>query len=169
MWTHLHVSSLTWSPKIKTCFSKRTTTIPQIMLCTTQAWIAATYDQNILRFWKQSKITFKFAADIPHIPARTLLISGLKFWVLKLPFLTQNDGEEWSRISYFEIHRAPSKIPANLPGQFSLSGQIFLHCAGQQQLWKGSLNFKITNSRPLFTIVFKSKMSISRFEILVHL
>ena len=32
-----------------------------------------------------------------------------------------------SRILYFEIHRAPSEIPANLSGQFSLSGQIFLH------------------------------------------
>ena len=30
---------------------------------------------------------------------------------------------------YFEILRAPSEIPANLPGQFSLSGQIFLHWA----------------------------------------
>ena len=31
---------------------------------------------------------------------------------------------------YFEIHRAPSEIPAHLPGQFSLFGQIFLHWAG---------------------------------------
>ena len=30
---------------------------------------------------------------------------------------------------YFEILRAPSEIPANLPGQFSRSGQIFLHWA----------------------------------------
>ena len=30
---------------------------------------------------------------------------------------------------YFDIHRAPSEIPANLPGQFSLPGQIFLHWA----------------------------------------
>ena len=30
---------------------------------------------------------------------------------------------------YFEIEQAPSEIPANLPGQFSLSGQIFLHWA----------------------------------------
>jgi hypothetical protein len=30
---------------------------------------------------------------------------------------------------FFEIHRAPSEIPASLPGQFSLSGQIFLHWA----------------------------------------
>jgi hypothetical protein len=30
---------------------------------------------------------------------------------------------------YFEIEQAPSEIPANLPGQFSLSGQIFLQLA----------------------------------------
>ena len=30
---------------------------------------------------------------------------------------------------YFEIDRAPSEILANLPGQFSLSGPIFLHWA----------------------------------------
>ena len=62
-------------------------------------------------------------------PARTHLISGLKSRVLKLPFLTKNDGEKWSRIFYFEILLAPSEIPANLPGQFSPSGQIFLHWA----------------------------------------
>ena len=31
--------------------------------------------------------------------------------------------------SYFEFSLAPSEIPANLPGQFSPSGQIFLHWA----------------------------------------
>jgi hypothetical protein len=30
---------------------------------------------------------------------------------------------------YFDIHRAPSEIPAKLPGQFSHSGLIFLHWA----------------------------------------
>ena len=30
---------------------------------------------------------------------------------------------------YFEIPRAPSEIPANQLGQFSLSGQVFLHWA----------------------------------------
>ena len=31
--------------------------------------------------------------------------------------------EKWSRKNYFEIPRAPSEIPTNQPGQFSLSGQ----------------------------------------------
>ena len=30
---------------------------------------------------------------------------------------------------YFEILLAPSELPANLPGQFSLSRQLFLHWA----------------------------------------
>ena len=35
------------------------------------------------------------------------------------------DDEKWSRKNYFEIPRAPSEIPANQPGQFSLSRQFF--------------------------------------------
>jgi hypothetical protein len=35
----------------------------------------------------------------------------------------------WSTTFYFEILLAPSELPANLPGQFSLSGQIILHWA----------------------------------------
>ena len=41
---------------------------------------------------------------------------------------------------YFEIYRAPSEKPANLSGQFSLSGKIF--CTGQQQLRKGLGEFQ---------------------------
>ena len=40
----------------------------------------------------------------------------------------KNDSEKCPRI-YFEIHRAPSEISANLPGQFSPTGQIFWHWA----------------------------------------
>ena len=35
---------------------------------------------------------------------------------------------------YLKIERAPSEIPANLPGQFSLSGQICLHWAAAATL-----------------------------------
>jgi hypothetical protein len=38
-------------------------------------------------------------------------------------------------IFYFEIERAPSEIPAILPGQFSLSGPIFLHWAAAILKW----------------------------------
>ena len=30
---------------------------------------------------------------------------------------------------YFEILLAPSELPTNMPGQFSLAGQLFLHWA----------------------------------------
>ena len=46
-------------------------------------------------------------------------------------------------------------------------GRFF--CTGQQQLWRGTWNFKIFFSRPLFTIIFKPKMVISRLKILVCL
>ena len=65
-----------------------------------------------------------FHREIYYTPPRTLSISGLKSRVLELSF----GGKKWSRI-YFEIDRAPSEIPAKLPGQFGHSGQIFLHWA----------------------------------------
>ena len=68
---------------------------------------------------------------------------------------------------YFEILLAHSELPANLPGQFSFSGQPFLHWAAATL--KGLLEFQNKKTRPLFTIIFKSKMVVSRSEILVHL
>ena len=44
-------------------------------------------------------------------------ISSLEIIIFEL----KNDAEKWSRI-YFEIHRAPSEIPAKLSGQFGHSG-----------------------------------------------
>ena len=57
-------------------------------------------------------------------------------------FWLKNDGEKWSRIFYFEILRAPSEIPANLPGQLGQAftspkanrGQFNLSGTGKQQL-----------------------------------
>ena len=54
--------------------------------------------------------------------------------------LFKYDGEKWSRKKYFEIPHAPSEIPANQPGQFSLSGQIFLHWAAATL--KGHVEFQ---------------------------
>ena len=62
-------------------------------------------------------------------PPRTPRISGLKSQILEPTFWAKSGGENWSRIFYFEILLAPSEIPANLPGQFSPSGQILLHWA----------------------------------------
>ena len=63
-------------------------------------------------------------------------ISSLEIIIFEL----KNDGKKWSRI-YFEIHRAPSEIPAKLPGQFGHSGQVFLHWAAA--ILKGLCEFFI--------------------------
>ena len=51
-------------------------------------------------------------------------------------------GKALLGLVYFEIERAPSEIPANLPGQFSLSGQIFLHWAAATLKGLGELQNK---------------------------
>ena len=72
--------------------------------------------------------------------------SGLEFIILKFTkhlleeFQNRNSRQLFTNIfelkvgvkrglEFFEILLAPSEVPANLPGQFSLSGQIFLHWA----------------------------------------
>ena len=99
--------------------------------------------------------------------ARTLSISGLKSRVLKLSFLILKMMVNRRSRIYFEIHRAPSEIPAKLPGQIGHSGQIFLHWVAATL--KGLGEFQNKKSRPLFTIIFKKKMVISSLKILIHL
>ena len=90
-------------------------------------------------------------------------ISSLEIIIFGLKMMVKRGLESL----YFEILRAPSEIPANLPGQFSLSGQISLHWA--TATLKGLAEFQNKNSRPLFLIIFKSKMIISRLKHLVGL
>ena len=52
-------------------------------------------------------------------------ISGLETNIFGL----KNDAKKGSRFFYLEIPPASLEIPANLPGQFSLSRQISLHWA----------------------------------------
>ena len=56
---------------------------------------------------------------------------------------------------YFEIHRAPSEIPANLPGQFSLSWQILLRWAAATL--KGLGEFQNKTILDLFSSSFLSQ------------
>ena len=82
-------------------------------------------------------------------PPRTLSISGLKSWVLK-------STEPFQR--YLLTCLANS----------AFLGRFFF-ALGSSNFWRGSVNFKITNSRHIRDIWFISKMLISRLEILVHL
>ena len=52
-------------------------------------------------------------------------------------------------------------VQKNLPRKAELAWLV------SRYLWRGTWNFKIIFSRPLFTIIFKPKMVISRLKILV--
>ena len=69
-------------------------------------------------------LLFLIAKRLPILPFNMDQVSKQEKYIW-----LKNDDEKWSRIFNFEILRAPSEIPANLLGQFSLSGQIFLHWA----------------------------------------
>ena len=86
-----------------------------------------TFGFSYLFFSHYENYVYKF--NVWFTPARTPFISGLKSRVLKLQFFNLKMMMKNGLDFFFEIHRAPSEIPANLPGQFSLSGQIFLHWA----------------------------------------
>ena len=70
--------------------------------------------------WLYDKIIMKMSETLSH-----LSISGVKSRVLKLSFLILKMMVKSGLEFIFEIHRAPSEIPAKLPCQFGHSGQIF--------------------------------------------
>ena len=88
-----------------------------------------------------------------YTPLRTARISGLK------SFKSWND-HFWLKI-YSEKCCCP--VQKNLHRRAELAWLV------SRYLWRGTWNFKIFFSRPLFTIIFKPKMVISRLKILVHL
>ena len=89
---------------------------------------SSTVFDSLLVFLKGFLIRLVFSQSYQHTTQNSwnkwTKISSLEINILQL----KNDGKKWSRI-YFEIDRAPSEIPANLPSQFSPTGQIFLHWA----------------------------------------
>ena len=76
------------------------------------------------------KFVWIFAQPTWATPASTHSISELKSWVLKLTFLALKMMLK-SGLKFILKFIEPLQryIPANLPGQFSPSGQIFLHWA----------------------------------------
>ena len=98
---------------------------------------------------------------VPHVtPTRTLSISGLKSRVLKLSLLSLKMMVKSGLEFVLKFTEPLQRYLLSCHANSAIPGRYF--CIGQQQLWRGSVNFKIKNSRPIFTIIFKSKMSISR-------
>ncbi len=79
---------------------------------------------------------------------KMMMKSGLEFFILKF---------------YQPLQSCCCPVQKNLPRKAELAWQV------SRYLRRGQQNFKIKNSRPLFTIIFSSKMLVSRSEILVHL
>ena len=79
---------------------------------------------------------------------KVIMKSGLELFILKFQQLLQS---------------CCCPVQKNLPRKAELAWQE------QQVSLKGLVEFQIKNSRPLFTIIFKPKMLVSRPEILVHL
>ena len=89
-----------------------------------------------------------------NTPLRTLGISGLKSRVLKLTFLSLNMMVKSGLEFILKLTEPLQRYQLTCQANSALLGRFF--CTGQQQLWRGSVNFKI-NSRPLLTIIFKLK------------
>ena len=87
-------------------------------------------------------------------PARTLSISGLKSRVLKLSFLSLQMTVKSGLELILKLTEPLQRYLLSCQANSAILGRYFF--TGQQQLWRGSVNFKI-NSRPLFTIICKLK------------
>ena len=99
-------------------------------------------------------------------PARTLFISGLKSQVLKLSFLSLKmmvkSGLEFILKLTQPLQSCCCPVQKFCPERMNWSGRL------EGTYLKGLGEFQNKNPRQLFTIIFMTKMVISRCEILVH-
>ena len=115
--------------------------------------------------WILSKVHRIF---FTNTPARTLSISGLKSRVLKLSFLSLKMMVKSGLEFILKFTEPLQRYLLSCQANSAILGWYF--CTGQQQLWRGSVNFKI-NSRPLFTVIFKLKNDIFKtrdFSLLIE-
>ena len=89
-----------------------------------------------------------------NTPVRTHSISGLKSRVMKLSFLSLKMMVKSGLEFILKLTEPLQRYLLSCQANSANLGKYF--CTGQQQLWRGSVNFKI-NFRPLFTIIFKLK------------
>ena len=87
------------------------------------------------------------AQTLQFTPARTLSISGLKSRVLKLSFLSLKMMIKRGLESILKFTEPFQRYLLSCQANSASLGWYF--CTGQQQFWRGSVNFKI-NFRPLF-------------------
>ena len=88
-------------------------------------------------------------------------ISSLENDIFDLKMMVKNGLELFFKFTE-PLQSCCCPVQKNLPRKAELAWQV------SRYLWRGLLNFKIKDSRPFFTIIFKSKILIPRLEILVH-
>ena len=77
-------------------------------------------------------------------PVRTLSISGLKSRVMKLPFLSLKMMVKSGLEFILKLTEPLQRYLLSCHANSAILGRYF--CTGQQQLWRGSVNFKITKN-----------------------
>ena len=99
----------------------------------------------VLALWKGKKCC-KYGvldrADKNQLtPARTLSITGLKYRVLKLSFLSLNIMVKIGLEFILKFTEPLQRYLLSCQANSAILGRYF--CTGQLQLWRGSVNFKI--------------------------
>ena len=111
-------------------------------------------------------LTFKLRnillASKSATPPRTHFIS-FEMTIFGLKMKVKSGLEFFMFILNEPLQSCCCPVQKNQPRKAELAWQV------SSYLWRGSFNFKIKKSRPLFTIIFKPKIVISRVKSLVHL
>ena len=109
---------------------------------------------QLCRFCRYHSRADALTSAIDFTPVRTHSISRLKSRVMKLSFLSLKMMVKSGLEFILKLTEPLQRYLLSCQANSANLGRYF--CTGQQQLWRGSVNFKI-NSRPLFTIIFKLK------------
>ena len=121
----------------------------------------------LLHSYYMSTERFPPLVNIPHTTQNSqnkqIKISDLETNIFELKMMMKSGLEFFILKSYQPLQSCCCPVQKNLPRKAELAWQV------SRYLRRGQQNFKIKNSRPLFTIIFSSKMLVSRSEILVHL
>ena len=109
----------------------------------------------LLNYWQMFKY-IRAADDIFDITR------NLPYWLWDhIRLLYNQENKKFEVLSQWKY-----QVTTNFFLKFNISGQICLHWA--EANLKGVAEFQNKKSRPLFTIIFKSKIVITRLKILVH-
>ena len=116
-----------------------------------------------MKFRHRSVHTYTAYHTAQNFQNKWTKISGLETNIFELKMMVKSGLEFFVLKFYQPLQSCCYPVQKKLPRKAELAWQV------SRYLRRGQQNFKIKNSRPFFTIIFSSKMLVSRSEILVHL